>query len=456
MRWTRTLTTLAVSAALAACASSGQMASGDGIARLEKARTARPNDASVHRALGLAYYRANKLTEARASLEQAAKLDPRDGTTALYLGLTAEKQNDVPGAKAAYQSYVRYGRTSKIRTQLEARLAALTRQELTLLAKSAVAREQQVITQAGSPKTVAVMPLHFVGQDTTLQPLERGFAELMTTDLARSHELTVVERARLQALLDEIKLQQSGSTDAASNVRAGKIIQAGRIVNGQIAQNEQRLRVDAAIVNTTTSALAGGAANENTLEELFAIEKAIVMQLFDSLGVTLTKDEKKALDITPTKSMPAFLAYSRGLMLEDQGKYDEASRSYREAVRIDPGFSSAMAKSSQTSSIAMGAALTTAVVEANLQGTTEGNTADQAQNGQAPPPTTENSPSNQADNINPSQSSNATNSAGAGNTNTGTNTSSNQPNKDPLGSATGAETKTSNATIKVVVKIPHP
>ena len=193
-----------------------------------------------------------------------------------------------------------------------------------------------------------------------------------------------------------------------------------------------------------------------TLEQLFAIEKAIVVQLFDSLGVTLTKDEKKALEITPTKSLPAFLAYSRGLMLEDQGKYDEASRSYREAVRIDPGFSSAMSKSTQTSSIAVGAALTTAAMEANLTGTPEENTANQAQQGEAPPPTTENSPSNQADNINPSQSSNATNSAGAGSNNAGTNTSGNQPNKDPLGSATGAETKTSNATIKVVVKIPHP
>jgi len=120
--------------------------------------------------------------------------------------------------------------------------------------------KQQLSTVPASPRTVAVMPLRFVGPDSTLQPLERGFAELITIDLSRSHLLTVVERARIQALLDELSLQQSGQTDANTNVRAGKIIQAGRIVSGQIAQVARGLRVDAAILNTQTSSVTGGAA----------------------------------------------------------------------------------------------------------------------------------------------------------------------------------------------------
>src|SRR4029077_3024324 len=129
--------------------------------------------------------------------------------------------------------------------------------------------------------------------------LERGFAELITIDLSRSHLLTVVERARIQALLDELSLQQSGQTDASTNVRAGKIIQAGRIVNGQVAQSARGLRVDAAILNTQTSSVTGGAASENSIEQLFAIQKAIVMQLFDSLGVTLTTAERNAIEQRP-------------------------------------------------------------------------------------------------------------------------------------------------------------
>src|SRR5919204_645495 len=126
------------------CASSGQMKTADAVSRLERQRTAHPNDPAVLRSLGIAYYKAGRYADARTQLAQAVRLDPRDGTAALYLGLTAEQQKDIPAAKAAYQSYIQYGRTSKVRRQLEARLAALTRTELQLAAKAAIAREQQI------------------------------------------------------------------------------------------------------------------------------------------------------------------------------------------------------------------------------------------------------------------------------------------------------------------------
>jgi tetratricopeptide (TPR) repeat protein len=458
MRLVRTLVSLGLAASAVGCASSGQMNKGDGITRLERTRATRPNDPAVIRSLGIAYYKAGRYPEARTQLDQAVKLDPRDGSAALYLGLTAEQQKDFPAAKAAYQGYVRYGRTSKIRKQLEARLAALTRQELQVLAKSAVAREQQLATQQGSARTVAVMPLRFTGSDSTLQPLERGLAELITTDLSRSHQLTVVERARLQSLLDEMALQQSGQTDATTTVRAGKIMQAGRIVNGQIVQNAGRLRVDAAIVNTQTSTAAGGAASENTLDELFAIEKAIVLQLFDSLGVTLTTAERNAIEQRPTRSLQAFLAYSRGLRLEDQGRYDEASRSFQDALRIDPSFGQAAQKSADASAAAVGVVLTTAVVEANIAGTAEGSVAQRSQQGQAPPSSGaaagETSASGMASGINSSQTEGATSSAGASGGATGATTAGSQPSRDPLAAATGSESSTSSATVRIIIKVP--
>ena len=423
------------------------------IARLEKARAARPNDAAVARSLGIAYYKQGKYTEARTHLDQAVRMDPRDGSASLYLGLTAEQQKDLAGAKAAYQTYVRFGRTSRVRRQLEARLAAITRQEIEASAKAAVAQEQQLSTQMGQATAVAVMPFRFTGTDSTLAPLERGFAELITIDLARSSKLTVVERARLQALRDELALQASGATDSATNVRTGKIIQAGRIVSGVIAAQGDRLRVQAAITNTQTSRLAGdGSTSENTLEQLFAIEKAIVLDLFNDLGVVLTTAERNAIEERPTRSLQAFLAYSKGLKLEDEGKYDEASRSFNEAARIDPSFGAAAVKSAETSAAAVGVNLTATSVEANIAGTPEGNVAQQSQQGSAPSSsgnTSENSPRAQVDNINSSAAGGATAGAGAGSSSGG------QPTRDPLSSATGSESGRSTTRVIVIVRVPN-
>ena len=436
---------LALALFASACASSGQMR-GDAVARLERARAARPADAGVARSLGIAYYKAGRYDDARRQLDSAVALNPRDGAAALFLGLTAEQQQDIAAAKAAYQGYLKFGRTSRIRRQLEARHAALTRQELAAAAKAAVAREQQLAGAQGSPRVVAVMPLRFVGSDSTLQPLERGLAELITTDLSRSSQLTVVERARLQALLDEMALQQSGATDAATNVRAGRIIQAGRIVSGQIMQNEQRLRVDAAIVNTATSQAAGGAANENTLDMLLEIEKHIVLQLFDSLGVVLTTAERNAIEQRPTRSMQAFLAYSHGLQLEDQGRFTDAAARYMEAARIDPAFSQAAQRGAQAQAAATGLQLSPAAIESNLTGTAEGAVADRAQQGDAGRNGggTENSAANIVDNINESPANTATSGASSGTRPGG---------KDPVSEGVGADSRKSG-TFRIVVRIP--
>jgi tetratricopeptide (TPR) repeat protein len=431
------------------------MGGADGLTRLEKSRASRPNDAAVARSLGIAYYKAERYTNARTHLDQAVRLDPRDGAAALYLGLTAEQQKDMPGAKAAYQAYLRYGKTSKVRKQLEARLAAITRRELQLAAKSAVAQERQLAARPGSVTTVAVMPLRFVGPDSSLIPLERGMAELITTDLSRTDQIIVVERARLAALLAEMSLQKSGATDRSTNVRAGKIIQAGRIVSGQLLQSGERLRVDAAIVNTATSLVAGGATSENTIEQVFAIEKAIVLQLFDSLGVKLTLAQRKDLDDRPVpRSLPAFLAYSRGLTLEDAGRYDDAARSYQDAFRLDPSFTQAKVKGADAQAAAQGTQMSAASIEIAIVGTTEASVAQQSVQGQAPGSGgSGNGAGTMADQVNPSAAGGATSAAGGGSTGSG---SGSTPTKDPAGAATSAESTAKTATVLIVVKLPKP
>ncbi|MDB4890697.1 MAG: hypothetical protein JWL61_2552, partial [Gemmatimonadetes bacterium] len=321
---------------LSACATGG-MTTGESVSRLEQQQKSAPASAAVNRSLGIAYYKAARYPDARAALETATRLDPKDGTTALYLGLTAEELGDLPAAKAAYSSYITYGRTSRVRSQLQSRLAALTRKEIDVDAKKAVQQEASLAGQPTSPRVVAVMPLRFSGPDTSLRPLERGFADLLTTDLARSSQLTLVERSRMQALLDEIALQRSGATDATSNVRAGKLVRAGRVVQGSLNQaGAFDLRADAAVVDVPTSQIRGTVNASDQLEAVFNLEKRLALDLFSQLGVTLSPAERNLIEQRPTRSMQAFLAYSRGLTAEDEGRYDDAARYFNEAVRIDP------------------------------------------------------------------------------------------------------------------------
>ncbi len=453
MRILETLASTLLVVSLAGCATGG-MGSGDPVARLEEQQKSDPTSASVNRSLGIAYFKANRNPEARAALEAAAKLDPRDGTTALYLGLTDEALGDLPAAKAAYSSYIQFGRTSRVRGQLQSHLAALTRKELTADAKAAVLQEATVSTQAGDPRTIAVMPLRFSGADTNLRVLERGFADLLTTDLARSSQLTLVERSRMQALLDEIKLQQVGATDAATNVRAGKLVRAGRVVQGAILQvDSTNLRVDAAVVDVPTSQVQGAAQAADVLDQLFTLEKKLALDLFTQLGVTLTVAERAQIEQRPTRSIQAFLAYSRGLRAEDEGRYDDASRFFNQAVRLDPGFGAAQSKSQEATAISAGAAVTSTTVEAGLKGTSEGAIVAAAQQGTpassgASPTGLGNTLQTAAGDVNPSASAMAA-SAGAS-----TSGASLPAAKDPVSAGTGSDNPSSTATVTIVITRP--
>jgi len=427
-------------AAVVACGCATAISgSANDIARLEQVRASSPNSEPAQRALGVAYFKGGRFADARAALQRASSMAPGDGVAALYLGLTAEAQNDVPAARAAYESYLRIGRTRGVKNQIAERLSVIARKENEAAAKQAIAQEQRLSSVAGSPRTVGVMPFVFSGSDTSLRPLERGFAELVATDLSRSAQITVVERDRLQALLAEMRISQAADS---GSVRLGRILQAGRLVGGNILQlGTDQLRADAFLLNVQTAATQGTAAtDQQPIDQLFTLEKNVVLRLFADMGVTLTTAERNAIEQRPTRSLAAFLAYSHGLEAQDGARFDEAARFYDNAFRLDPGFRGAQQRGQEMKNIVAGSTVTASSIESGLRGSTEGQTVTRASGGA-------NTALGMAEELNPSISGAAT---GGG---VGTTT---QPGKDPLAGTGGDNLTTKTARVTIVIHQPKP
>ena len=401
--------------------------------RLERERTANPGSVAANRALGIWYYRAGRFAEARAPLDQARQLDPKDGVSALYAGLAAEQMKDLSAAKAAYSRYLEVGKTRSAQAEIRARLVAISREELKLAAQAAVANEKTIAQQPGNPRTVAVLPMRFTGTDQSLAPLERGLADLLVSDLAKSKSLTVLERDRMQSIVDEIALGRTGQADAATAARAGKLVQAGRIVQGAIVQTGGRnLTLNASVLNTGTAQTQGRPAQQaGDLDQVFNIEKALVFNVFDALGVVLTPAERQLVDQRPTRSLQAFLAYSRGLQAEDDGRLDEAARFFENARSIDPGFGAALQRAQ---SAAAAASSTPAKVETSLRSSAEGQIVSAAERGSTTTqnPSLANTLNNAVGDVNPT----TTNTVAAG-TSSGTGAQSAPQQRAPTAEATG-------------------
>src|SRR5690242_1716236 len=96
--------------------------------------------------------------------------------------------------------------------------------EAELAARHAVVAEQSIRPDTFSARSLGIAPFAVGAADTALAPLAYGLADLLMTDLARSAQLRVVDRLRLDALLREVQLVEAGRVDLATAPRVGRLV----------------------------------------------------------------------------------------------------------------------------------------------------------------------------------------------------------------------------------------
>ncbi|MFA6092647.1 MAG: CsgG/HfaB family protein [Elusimicrobiota bacterium] len=83
-------------------------------------------------------------------------------------------------------------------------------------------------------RLAAVMPFAFTAAQKEFAPHASGLADGLAGALVRTGRLRLVERARVDAALQELQLQQSGITDSAAAAKVGKQLNAGAVVLGSV------------------------------------------------------------------------------------------------------------------------------------------------------------------------------------------------------------------------------
>ena len=221
-----------------------------------------------------------------------------------------------------------------------------------------LARERRDLGSAPRPPgTLAVMPFALTTGDTALAPLAYALADLLTTDLARSPRLTLVERARLGEVLRELSLTATGRVDSATGPRVGRLLQARQLVVGSLgAAGSERLdpragtgtlRLGVRVADVASGTIAQAVDASAPLTDVLAAEKALAFRIFESLGVILTPSERAAVEERPTTNLAALLAFGRGVREEYDGDFRRAVDDFARARRLDPKFRAAATRGTE-------------------------------------------------------------------------------------------------------------
>lgn len=331
--------------ASAGCGSSGPSFSedpddyNDEVHELQQRLDADPSDGEALRELGRIYMQTGRESRAYDTLKRAYSHRPNDPETLFYLGIATESVGRTNAALELFSQYDQVPESSRYRQLMEGRYEWLVRQEARKEIRGMMTREAEVADQEVSSRILAVLPLNYRGVSEEYEPLGRGLAEMLITDLANVSDLRVVERVRLQAILQEIEFGQSDYVDRRSAPRVGRLLGAGRLAGGSYRVTEaEDIRMDVTVVELDSEFMPEVPTQAGNLAELFTLQKDLVLALLDALDVSLTDEERAAISPVPTESLDAFLAFSQGLLEEDQGNFEAAAQLYRQAVDLDPGF----------------------------------------------------------------------------------------------------------------------
>lgn len=224
--------------------------------------------------------------------------------------------------------------------------------EITTGANESVVKQQDDLvnklneaTPNPDAKRIAVLYFDNGSDNNELSRLRKGLADMLISDLTKIKMLNVVERARLEEILKEQKLNNSKEFDASTATKVGKLLGVEYILTGSFFDLMGSLRIDARIIDVETGKIIKSEGVDGGTATFFDLEKKLVVKIANGLNVEMSvSDLGTASETTPeTKTKVALsyetsLLYSDGLDQMDKGETGKAIGIFKKVLEKNPDF----------------------------------------------------------------------------------------------------------------------
>ena len=188
-------------------------------------------------------------------------------------------------------------------------------------------------------KTIAVLDFsnNSIMEKEKYASLTSGLAEILITELGKVKSLQVVERKKINEIIKEMQLAQSGLISEETGVTVGKLLGAKYLVFGSYMVFDKKIRVDIRIVEVETGLTIKAEEVTNKTSKMFEIIQELSEKILKDLDIELTKEEKNLLKASDT-STEVINLFSKGLEFEEAGNMEMAKEYYIKAFKRDKNF----------------------------------------------------------------------------------------------------------------------
>jgi len=147
---------------------------------------------------------------------------------------------------------------------------------------------------------IAVLNFQNNSGNAEMNYLENAIPEMLITNLLSSSKITIVERMKINHILDEQKLVLSGAIDEDMVIKIGKLVGARQLLYGSIFGDKDQLRIDARICDATNGKVI-------VAEKVDMSDGTDLISRIDALAIKLlSRLTNENISITYPDDIPAF------------------------------------------------------------------------------------------------------------------------------------------------------
>jgi len=285
--------------------------------------------------LGLAYLKTKQPDKAIAEFKQVLEKQPGDPFSTYYLGLAHLEKGERSQTIEIWKTY-RNDREPLVEQEIKKQLTLIEIVESMHLARQALADEQKLKSLPPKQGTVAVFYFKDVSPDSRFQHLQKAMAAMIITDLSQVEALQVLERLRVQFLLTEMQLGQTGIVEPDTAPRAGQLLGAENLIVGTMEPGS--VAVKTSVASTSKQDVVGAFSVSAELQQFYVLEKEVVYNILKVLKIPFTAEEEAKFSKYHTENLKAVIYFGQGLEALDAGQWTEARDFFRQAVQEDPKF----------------------------------------------------------------------------------------------------------------------
>jgi adenylate cyclase len=203
------------------------------------------------------------------------------------------------------------------------------------------ASEEKMAYPLPDKPSIAVLPFTNMSGDPNQEYIGDGFSENIIDALSVGSKIFVIARNSTFTYKGKpVKVQQ-----------VAEDLGVQYILEGSIQKSGERLRVTAQLIDALTGHHLWSEKYDRKMEDIFDLQDEVTKKVVVSLQVELTHGEDVRMSAKSTENLEAWKNYIKGSdLFEKISKEDnlKARELFRTALKIDPGFVSALARIAPT------------------------------------------------------------------------------------------------------------